>query len=75
MTTTRRSGLGLIALGLIGIAIFWLTDPRWGAIGRRMAGDNLMDAVHDFSAGTYVGLVGSAIVLSLGLWLVTRRVS
>jgi hypothetical protein len=28
--TTRRSGLTLIVLGLLGAAFFWATDPRYG---------------------------------------------
>ena len=28
--TTRRSGLTLIVLGLLGAAFFWVTDPRFG---------------------------------------------
>ena len=28
--TTRRSGLTLVVLGLLGAAFFWATDPRYG---------------------------------------------
>lgn len=73
MNGTQRSGFWMVVLGAAGVAFFWVTDPRWGALGRRMAGDNLLDAVHELSVGTYVGLAGSLVVLLLGLWLVTRR--
>ena len=73
MTGTQRNGIGMIVSGIAGGAFFWLTDPRWTVVGRRMAGDSSLDAVHELSAGTYVGVAGSAIVLLLGIWLVTRR--
>ena len=28
--TTRRSGLTLVVLGLLGVVFFWVTDPRYG---------------------------------------------
>jgi hypothetical protein len=34
---TRRSGLTLGFLGLLGLAFFWLTDPHFGPIGRHAA--------------------------------------
>ncbi len=36
-TATRRSGLTLVLLGLVGIAFFWMTDPHFGPIGRTVA--------------------------------------
>ena len=33
--TTRRSGLTLILLALLGCLYFWLTDPRYGPATRR----------------------------------------
>ena len=59
--------------GAIGVAFFYLTDPRWGWLGRRSAGDDAIDAVHQMAPGTIVGLAGSVIVLVIGLWLSTRR--
>ncbi|HZK79588.1 MAG TPA: hypothetical protein VFC46_00940 [Humisphaera sp.] len=32
-SATRRSGLTLALLGLLGIAFFWLTDPHFGPNG------------------------------------------
>jgi hypothetical protein len=69
----RRSGMRLCAAGLVGLLFFWLTDPRWGFIGRRMNADDLIDAINFGQYGTFVGLGGSAIVLLFGLWLMTRR--
>jgi hypothetical protein len=71
--STRTSGLGLVLAGALGIAFFYLTDPRWGWLGRRSAGEDAIDAVHRLAPGTMVGLAGSAIVLLVGLWLATRR--
>jgi hypothetical protein len=71
--STRFSGLGLVLAGVVGLAFFYLTDPRWGWLGRRSAGDDAIDAVHQLAPGTIVGLVGAAVVLLVGLWLATRR--
>jgi len=86
--TTRRSGMMLILLGLLGAAFFWLTDPHYGpALGRgagwydprtwistlRGSPGNLIDAYREASVATWVGLVGSAAVVGVGLWLLTRR--
>jgi len=69
----KRSGIRLCAVGAIGLLFFWLTDARWGPIGRRMHGDDLIDAINQGMPGTIIGLVGSGIVLLIGLWLMTRR--
>jgi Na+/proline symporter len=71
--STRISGLWLTLAGLLGLAYFYLTDPRWGWLGRRSAGEDAIDLVHQLAPGTFVGLAGSAIVLLVGLWLATRR--
>ncbi len=88
VVSTRRSGLTLLLLGLLGIAFFWLTDPHWGPTGNHLADvhdwrhwlfvlrgspDNAVDAANQARMGTIVGIVGSAGVLIVGLWLVTRR--
>ena len=39
--STRRSGVVLIILGVLGGLYFWLTDPRWGR--RRSRGTGLGD--------------------------------
>ena len=86
--TTRRSGLLLIVLGLVGVAFFWVTDPRYGpAVGSghawfdprswiaAMRGNptNPIDAANEASVATIVGLAGSVFVLLVGLWLLARR--
>jgi hypothetical protein len=34
---TRRSGLTLVFLGLLGVAFFWMTDPHLGPPGHPVA--------------------------------------
>ena len=71
----RRPGISLVLAGLAGVAFFWLTDPRYGwARPVAVAGDNPIDAAHYMLVGTLVGVAGSAVVLLIGLWLMTRRV-
>lgn len=67
----RRSGLTLTLAGLLGALFFWMTDPRFGVQGN--ASYELIDRVNEARIGTMVGMVGSAIVLLIGLWLMTRR--
>jgi hypothetical protein len=67
----RRSGLSLVIAGLLGGGFFWMTDPRYGLT--HPVGENLADAANQAQIGTLVGIVGSAIVLILGVWLLTRR--
>ena len=72
---TRRSGLSLIIVGAVGILFFWLTDPRHG---RLLPGDRaatVVDAIRQATPGTLIGIAGSALVLLIGLWLMTRRVT
>ena len=86
--TTRRSGLTLLLLGVIGFAFFWVTDPRFGPKVQRglpiynplswvaaMRGNpsNVIDAAHEASVATFVGLAGSLSVLGIGLYLMSRR--
>ena len=68
---SRRSGSSLVIAGLLGILFFCATDPRYGII--RFAGDNVIDAANQARIGTLVGIAGSAVVLVIGLWLLTRR--
>ena len=76
-------------LGLLGAGFFVLTDPRLGPAGREVAAgaldwrhwlfvmrgapDSPIDAAHDATLGTLVGLAGAATMLLIGLWLLTRR--
>jgi len=86
--TTRRSGLTLIVLGLVGATFFWVTDPRIGPAVQRKHGAydprswvaalrgnpaNPIDAANDASVATFVGLAGSLSVLGIGLYLTSRR--
>ena len=87
--TTRRSGYTLVILGLLGAGFFWLTDPRHGPqVGRaapvwydprhwlavlRGSPGNLLDAANESAVATYIGLAASALILLVGLWLMTRR--
>ena len=71
-TNVRRSGMSLALTGVIGALFFWLTDPRVGGRHQAAAYD-LIDRVNEAHVGTLVGVVGSAVVLLIGLWLMTRR--
>ena len=68
---SRRSGSSLVIAGLLGIGFFWATDPRYGII--RSAAENVIDAANQARIGTLVGIAGSAVVLVIGLWLLTSR--
>lgn len=68
---TRRSGLSLALVGLLGVAFFWLTDPRFD-VGSRWHPE-IVDAMHNATAGTWVGTAGAILVMLIGLWLMTRR--
>ena len=70
---SKRSGARLSLVGIGGLLFFWLTDARYGPIGRRLHGEELVDAINQGWPGTLIGLVGSSIVLLIGLWLMTRR--
>lgn len=67
----RRSGVTLALSGLAGALFFWLTDPRFGTA--RATGYEVIDRVNEARIGTVVGIAGSAVVLMIGLWLMTRR--
>jgi hypothetical protein len=72
---TRRSGLSLIIVGVVGILFFWLTDPRWGWIPPGQRAATVVDAIRQATPGTIIGVAASGLVLLIGLWLMTRRVS
>ena len=85
---TRRSGVILVVLGVLGGLYFWLTDPRFGPAGRdkpqgavdvrywlhvaRGSPDNVVDASNAAWLVTLVGLAGSVTMLGIGGWLLTR---
>jgi hypothetical protein len=85
----RRSGIGLVLMGVIGMAFFWLTDPRMGPAMHRAAEsridprywlfllrgspDNLIDAANYARLSTMVGAAGSVALLIVGFWLMTRK--
>lgn len=69
---TKRSGLSLLVVGLLGVAFFWATDPRFG-IARAETMPSPVDAVYDATPGTYLGLVGSGVVVVIGLWMLAKR--
>ena len=68
---SRRSGFSLVVAGLLCLAYFWLTDPRYGL--RQPAGDNVIDAANQAQIGTLLGVAASVLMLLTGLWLLTRR--
>jgi hypothetical protein len=69
----RRSGLNLALAGILGVLFFWLTDPVWGIFKPAQARESPVDAMNEALIGTTAGMVGSAVVLLLGLWIATRR--
>ncbi len=73
MSRTRRSAFLLILAGLLAGGFFYLTDPRLGPVGRTLSRHDVVDAVNQAAPGTFIGLAGSAAVLLIGLWLMTRR--
>ncbi len=86
---TRRSGVILVVLGVLGGLYFWLTDPRFGpAAHAKPAGafdarywlhvlrgspENLVDAANSAWPVTLVGIAGSLTMLGIGVWLTRRR--
>jgi hypothetical protein len=70
---TKRSGAGLLIVGLLGVAFFWVTDPSVGLVNPAERAHTPVDAVHDARTGTYVGVAGSGVVLAIGLWLLMKR--
>jgi Na+-driven multidrug efflux pump len=69
----RHSGYSLVAAGLLGILFFWITDPTVGMALRWNHSENAIDLANQHLPGTIVGLVGSGLILVIGLWLSTRR--
>ena len=69
----KRSGMALALAGLVGVGFFWITDPTIGLGGRWMSHENPIDMAREAQFPTLVGLMGSALVLVIGVWLGTRR--
>ena len=69
---SRRSGFSLVIIGLLGVAFFWLTDPKYGWLKLRGA-ENPVDAAHDAAIATYVGVIGCGLIVLIGLVLLARR--
>jgi len=66
----NRPAFYLVLAGLCGLLFFWLSDPTWGVYQPET---RVIDTATDARVGTIVGLVGSAVTLLVGLWLVTRK--
>ncbi len=71
----RRSGYSLVVVGLLGIAFFWITDPRYGLALRWSRGENAIDLANWHLPGTILGLAGSILVFLIGLYLLSRKVT
>lgn len=71
----RRSGFSLVLVGLLGVAFFWITDPRYGLALQWSHGENPVDLANWHFLGTVVGVAGSMLVLMIGLYLLSRKVT
>ena len=73
MARNVRSGLALAILGAIGGAFFALTDPRYGLTRRFTDPGKIVDLANEALPATLIGIIGSAVILLIGVWLMTRR--
>jgi hypothetical protein len=71
----RRSGYSLVLVGALGIGYFWITDPRYGMALRWSHNENPIDLANWQLPGTVLGIVASAMVLVIGLYLLSRKVT
>ncbi len=69
----RRSGASLILTGIGGLVFFWLTDQRYGLASQLSGTPSSIDQANQVLPGTIVGIACSAIVLFIGIWLLTRK--
>jgi hypothetical protein len=74
-TFNRRSGYSLVVVGVLGIVFFWVTDPRYGMALRWSRGENPVYLANQHFPGTIVGLAGSLLVLLIGVYLLSRKVT
>ncbi len=63
----------LALAGLVALVFFWATDPRFGILRKLGPMENPVDAANQSFIGTIVGVAGSLVVLTLGVWLMGRR--
>lgn len=73
MSRNVRSGLSLVVIGLLAMLFFWLTDVRFGVARWWTDPRVLVDAAWQGWPGSVIGVAGSALVVLIGLWLLTRR--
>ena len=70
---SKRSGVSLVLVGLLGLVFFWITDPRYGLALRWSRGENPIDLANAHFPGTVVGLAGSVVILAVGSYLLSRK--
>jgi len=70
--TTRRSGFSLVLIGILGVAFFWMSDPRYG-MGLRWSTENPVDLANQHFPGTVVGAAGSILIFAIGLYLTRKK--
>jgi hypothetical protein len=73
MSDTKRAGLSLLVIGVLGAGFFLLTDPKIGVWKAEATSASPIDAAKDGQTGTYVGVIGSGVVLAIGCWLLMKR--
>lgn len=71
--TPRKSALGLMLLGLLAAAFFWLTDVGYGYGEAFTPKQNLTDLINQTLPGTFVGWFVSVLIFFTGLVLLARR--
>lgn len=71
--TKRRSGFSLVLVGILGVAFFWITDPRYGLALRWSKGENPIDLANQHLPGTIVGIAGSLLMFLIGAYLLSSK--
>jgi hypothetical protein len=72
LTSNKQSAVLLGLVCLLAMLFFIATDPRAGLLGDLTAA-NAVDTLTRLTPGTLVGLAGSAILLLVAVYLLTRR--